>query len=520
MPEVAEVDFATSIPLFLRQRGRLIYLIAATGVLYLASSHWAYDDPFISFRYARNLQMGLGFVYNPGERVLSTTSPLLVILLAILGSAWADLPHLANLVGAFSVAIGSLFLWDLGQTWRRPFVASTALLLYVTSPLLSSTLGSEMPLYVALCLGALLLYSRGRYHLVALFSSLAVLTRADAGVILLVLIAHYLIRRRRPFPWTALLLFASIVIPWFIFSWTYFGSAIPATLAAKQHQGTMAESQQFASGLLSLVEGYTSQGGYIAEALLLMLGIAAQLRYARGSGLLWVWAGLYFAAYTLLQVRSYFWYYATLVPAFVISVGFGIDALALWVNRIRSMGKRITEMRVTTPSVRGSDGKGSVQGWIALLGSLPIVLVLLLAIFQEWELWNHLQRSDNRSAIYQAIGEWLRENTPKDTTVATLEVGIIGYHAQRKMVDFAGLLQPSVAERLSNSTTFEDAAIWAVGHFSPHYLVLQEGIFPRLEENYAWQYCWPVQFFPSEEFHYSTNISVYFCPQNDPGARG
>ena len=34
------------------------------------------DNSFITFRYARNLLSGEGFVYNPGQRVMGTTTPL------------------------------------------------------------------------------------------------------------------------------------------------------------------------------------------------------------------------------------------------------------------------------------------------------------------------------------------------------------------------------------------------------------------------------------------------------------
>ena len=40
------------------------------------------DDAFITFRYARHLLAGAGFVYNLGERVLGTTTPLYTGLMA------------------------------------------------------------------------------------------------------------------------------------------------------------------------------------------------------------------------------------------------------------------------------------------------------------------------------------------------------------------------------------------------------------------------------------------------------
>jgi hypothetical protein len=44
------------------------------------------EDALITFRYARNLTDGNGFVYNVGERVLGTTTPLLTLLLGGIGS--------------------------------------------------------------------------------------------------------------------------------------------------------------------------------------------------------------------------------------------------------------------------------------------------------------------------------------------------------------------------------------------------------------------------------------------------
>jgi hypothetical protein len=40
------------------------------------------DDAFITFRYSRNIVEGQGFVYNPGSRVLGTTTPLFTLLMA------------------------------------------------------------------------------------------------------------------------------------------------------------------------------------------------------------------------------------------------------------------------------------------------------------------------------------------------------------------------------------------------------------------------------------------------------
>jgi len=44
------------------------------------------DDAFITFRYARNIVEGQGFVYNPGSQVLGTTTPLYTVLMAVIAT--------------------------------------------------------------------------------------------------------------------------------------------------------------------------------------------------------------------------------------------------------------------------------------------------------------------------------------------------------------------------------------------------------------------------------------------------
>jgi hypothetical protein len=58
------------------------FVLVLTAFLYNLYKNSGYDDPYITYRYARNIATGQGFVYNPGERVLSTTTPLFTLLLA------------------------------------------------------------------------------------------------------------------------------------------------------------------------------------------------------------------------------------------------------------------------------------------------------------------------------------------------------------------------------------------------------------------------------------------------------
>lgn len=470
----------------------VIYLLSVQAVLYLFFKHWAYDDPFITYRYARNLSDGVGFVYNPGERVLSTTTPLFTLLLALFYNLSPDLPHIAILIGAFSLVLGGYFLWDLSRSWNSPLVGWVALFIYPTFPLLSSTLGSETPLYLVLCLGAFAFYARKNYALTAVLAALAVLARPDGILVALLLASHYIFCIRREVPWKALAVFLGITGAWFTFAWVYFGTPIPATLGAKQGQGAMAISQRFAPGFLTVIQPYAGRINYWLEAALAMLGISIVALRKRRWALLLLWPVIYFLAYSVLGVTRYFWYYAPLVPGFVIAVGLGV----VGVDQHRSVQKGL---------------KTKFHG--GLSGSFPLLLLLTGVMFlsQGSDLFQLRYSSDERFFAYKAVGDWLDQHTTANATVGALEVGIIGYYSHRPMVDFAGLIQPQVAAQFNKDANYEDAAIWAVDHYKPDYLVVHDGILQRLEEGYVEKQCTLAQHFSGSEYGYSSDLSVYSC---------
>jgi hypothetical protein len=449
---------------------RTLYVVVVSFAIFIAFRHWAYDDPFITYRYARNLAGGVGFVYNPGEHILSTTTPLFTLLLALMSNFWADIPPMANLIGAISLAVGALFLWDLATSWNTPVVGWVSLLLYPTFPLLLTTLSSETPVYLAFCLGAFASYSRSNYSLTAIFAALAILTRPDGVLVPVLLAADYLLRVRETIPWRAVIVFLALTLPWFIFSSIYFGSPLPVTLVAKQNQGTMV----------------ASHWQYWIEAILAFLGVIYLVRHAPRWALILAWTAIYFISYSILQVSRYHWYYAPLIPGFITLIGLGI-------SQLRHIGFHLL------PAHKG------------LFNFTIAALTLLLFIAQVNDLRIQKQFPDPRLTIYRAVGEWLVTNTPINARIGTLEVGMIGYYAQRPMVDFAGLIQPEIAHQLSSHTSYDDAALWAAYQYRPDYLVLHEESFPRLEKNYVSQECRLTQSFNGASYGYSKDIAIYAC---------
>ena len=463
-------------------------LIVSIG-LFLVFSGWVYDDPFITYRYAENLARGLGFVYNPGERILSTTTPLFALGLTPFVFMGEQLPRIAVLIGTISLALGGLLVWDLGRIWDTPQVGWAGLILYPTFPLLLMTLGSETPVYLAFCLGIFTAYLQKRYTWVGLLAGLAILTRPDAAVLVLILVADFLLRRRETIPWKAVAISLGLLVAWVVFAWIYFGSPVPVTLAAKQHQGSMAISQRFAAGLLTIASGYSSWT-YLLEGCVVIAGVVLAIWKKRVWLLFLIWPLAYFLAYSILGVSRYFWYYAPLVPGLIVCLGLGLT----WIPLI--LHKSSNRFLIN-------------RSWV-----IPISVAVLLGVFLFGQVRSMLalyQNPDRRATIYRAVGEWLENNTSVGDRVGALEVGIIGYYARRPMVDFAGLIQPEVAAQLKAQTTYEEAALWAVDNLSPKYLVLQSGVFPRLEADYVSESCAVQKIFRGEKYGYSQDLNVFAC---------
>ncbi len=311
-------------------------------------------------------------------------------------------------------------------------------------------------------------------------AAFAALTRPDGVLTGIVIGLAVLVKEPRAF-WRSLLIFALLNAPWYLFAWFYFGSPIPVTLAAKQHQAQMAISKSFAQGFLQMLRGYSREPFYWAHGVLAIVGIYYALVKRRVWLILLGWGLLYFVSYTLLGVSRYFWYYAPLVPALLTATGLGA---ALTLRLIP-------------------------HSWITGLRKAIIYAVLFLLLLwpQVKGLWYLYRHPDPRMYIYREVGIWLANNTSTEESVGTLEVGIIGYYAQRRMIDFAGLIQPDVAKQMNRHTTYQDTAVWAIRRYKPDYLVLNPLWFPNAEDLLS--SCLPQQSFSRSE--YPGGLVVYRC---------
>ncbi|MFC2029913.1 hypothetical protein ACFLWA_04195 [Chloroflexota bacterium] len=467
----------------------LCLLACAALALGLLLNPLAVDDAFVTFRYAQNLASGQGFTYNPGRPILSTTAPLFALVLAGGAVFWSNLPAMANTLSALAIWVAAVLVFVLGRREGTPWIGAVASLLLVVHPLLWLSLGLETSVFLALALGAIVAYRGGHSYGTAALLALATLTRGD-GLILAAVIAadsafRYLSRWFRgekatselardsqdshiPRALTAAGVFFLVLLPLALWLTWQFGSPIPATLRAKVSQAELGVTGFYAhtsylQGLAILLRARLAQSPlYLLFIPAAVAGLVGMWRRGAWVRLVVAWGAAQLVGYTLLGVTPYYWYYAPLVPALVSTAALGVAESVIWlarqgafrqgVGRIASVGLGVLWAAALMLALLRSDW-AVVQ---ALDGAVPPPEELVSKVLPE-----------AKGRAYRQTGEWLAENTPPDATVGVTEVGVMGYYAERPMVDFLGLLEPEVSEALARGDLY-----WALLHYQPEYLAL------------------------------------------------
>lgn len=422
--------------------GLLLGVAVAIGYAFL---DYPLDDAFITYRYAYNLSQGQGFVYNPGEKILATTAPSYALLLAFLHPLSENIPRTSNLLGTLGLLGTGLATYLLGRRQGQSLLGALAGLLIVTSPITVLSLGMETNLQLFFIALAFIFYDARRPFLWGLSLGLATVIRADAVLLVAVLAGHYLWRgprNLRDLPWTSAISYLGVFLPFLGYLSAEFGSPLPNSLSAKAAQAYLGFPDYLGWAVVWGRDFLVPWWAYLVMVGVAIMGLRPAFREARWVLPVLLWAVLHSSAYALLGVAGYHWYYAPWALAGGWLVALGVQSL-YGIVRGRLKGRQ----------------------W-----ATPALLLILGSIFYG-QANSLLQAAANspgpRERLYQGVGQWLWENAAREDRIAVMEVGIIGYYAQRPMIDFLGLLNTEVAQALARGDIF-----WSLAHFRPEHVVL------------------------------------------------
>lgn len=442
------------------------------------------DDSYIFYTYARNVADGNGYVFNIGEHVNATTSPLYTLLLAVcyklFGSVFSlSLPVLGRLIGGVSLVLMCHFLMA-GFRGRGEENFSCALpLVLLLNPLLTCAFGMELFLAMMLATACLAWYVNGNVRLAALAGSLAVLARPDMLIVPGLILVHHIAGRRRLPDLVSVTLFTVPVASWLVFSWFYFGSLLPATFSAKLAQADAqlwGSGTSFLSGFLAVSNWYGGElhpaqiRPLLALLVLLVSGTAAGgvviIRKVRNWSILRhpavmilpAWGLLHVVAYGIvLEAPAYPWYYTPLAPAFAVVMSLSLEAL----YRPGGHGSEISRRR-----------------W--MLSSLIILIVV--------DLWLPLASVGNRTGdeveTHRQAAYWLNEHAPEGAVVGANDIDILRFYYEKgPVIDGLGLVTPGGAEHVRARDID-----WFVRELQPDYLMLgrRSGLLTNMVRGEKW----------------------------------
>jgi arabinofuranosyltransferase len=448
----------SDIPHWLRMDWLLVAGLGALAlILRLVAGPRTIDDAYITFRYARNLAEGLGFVYNAGQRVLGTTTPLYTGLMSL---AWLlglrDLPSVALVLNTLADAgITALLYWMGRRLSGSRVLAAGVALAWAVSPMSVTFAGGgmETSVIILLLVASFATYVAGRSRLSAGLMALAVLTRPDALIAAGLLFADMglrpllardggsLSRRLRRLPWAEAAIFGAILAPWIIFATAYFGSPLPQSVQAKVRAYNL---DQF-SALIRLLQHLSTPFfehevfgrfwpaiGFFLYMLLYLIGGLRQVR-CLGRTLPHVLYPLaYVVVFSAANPLIFRWYLAPPLPFYFLGILVGLHGILSDVARGLGFARRL--------------GGKRVGEWATSL----VILLLLLSSLSAYTLDpdHGLDRPAPEMAwyklelLYRQAAELVKPRLQPGDVVAAGDIGAVGWFTGAPILDTVGLISP------------------------------------------------------------------------------
>jgi hypothetical protein len=435
------------------------------GFALLTDHTW--EDFFITFRHSQNLVDGKGLVYQPGERIHGFTSPLGTLLpalgywltgadgsyeralwflritsaIALAGAAWLLIRTAARGgAGRWAlVPLALLFLFDIKAAAFSVNGMETAfMLLFVLWGFWLAGNDERSWLVNGVCWAALMWTRPDGCIYIAIFS-LLIMNYGEGE------------RRDRLLGIVkSAVVCALLYLPWFVWTWSYYGTPVPHTIVAKSH-------------LLML--GGTAPPGWIRIGILLPEKLAApfQPAYYEWGG--WPTAvhwislalGVFCATYWLLPVQDrlgkmaslaylllsmYLGYVTIVYPWYLPPVAvFGYLTLALGLTHLAGLRAQAGTPD-GVPQAPSANRRGLRPLPIFAGGLLVLLCVGQLALYVFGAEVLAVRQAEVERGLRIPLALWLKERLQPGDRIYLEPLGYIGYFSGGKMLDCPGLVAP------------------------------------------------------------------------------
>jgi len=408
----------------------LLILTISVRIAFWLTTNTTLEDAIITFKYAENLAQGNGFVYNLGEHVLGSTTPLWTIILGALKSVTNfDIIASSKVLGiVFDCSTIAILYFTLIKISNRSIAIFFALL-FCTNPdiIMICTSGMETSLLLlGMAFGIFGLIWKNSFFGFGL--AIALLTRIDAAIFMGCMLASAIIIEKK---WALkeFILILFLALPWFIFSLYYFGNLLPQSLLAKStvyHQEIALSASSFI-GMFTPFNNKNNLKILLNSTLFLFLcaGIVQISKKHKTFIPLIFFFIVYCLIFSVSGILIFRWY---LIPPIFISiliVAFGFDWL--------------------TKTVQAKFKSKYLQMAVSLI-ALLLVASNLFITYHRLDKYKQLQGLED--VLRKEIGLWLKQNIQPGSSVLLEPIGYIGYYAGTKIniMDEIGIVTPQIAE--------------------------------------------------------------------------
>lgn len=420
------------------------------------------DDAFYYFLTAQHILRGAGPSVD-GINPSNGWHPLWLLINLIVQAL--PLPssdiyvHLALALSALFDSLVVIVLYHAARRYVSTEAATIGALIYALNamPALQSVNGLETGLAALLIAAAwastlrmIRTPSAGSALLWGLAFGLCFLARTDTALILLWLGLYGLLNLPQAARWRLVLLGAGVAIvlaaPWLVWNWLAFGSPLAQTSAAAvpwaiRARYTMAHPSEplWRLSLQALAHPTTwLRGDYLGTPPLIgfllwplaALGLKDLRRPLPSTALLLLGGGVcLILVHTLLRYYPRPWYFVVMAQSLALGLAL------LWERTSPPSGLQPT---APSPNWRGGWGMRSQKRMrlrgVALTTLLAILLASGLAVWRvgyyPWQ------------AIQLEAAQWIRQNTPPQAVIASMNSGIMGYYGGRATINLDGVVNP------------------------------------------------------------------------------
>ncbi len=400
------------------------------------------DDAYITFRYARNLLGGNGLVYNPGEAVLGTTSPLYALILAgiglVSGGPEAPFPVLAWLLNALADGFTCWMLIRLAERLGHRNAGLGAAFVWVVSPwsVTFSIGGMETSMLIALMTATLYMFVCSRPITAAFMASLCLLTRPDA-LLLVSLLALERLRQALPegrinrqqvrLSFGEVAAFAAPLLLWTLLASLAYGNPMPHSITAKVGAYLLPPE----AGLVRLLQHYATPFvahqtfglWWIAVGLVLypalhIIGSLGIIRQRKSTWPVFLYPWIYFVAFAIANPLLFRWYLVPPLPTYFLGIFMGVEQLA-----------RIVRKRQLATVFAAACVGLSLNTWVVHPDHGPSRPAPEMAYIRL-------------ELLYEQVASSLQGSIQPDQIVAAGDIGTLGYLTNARILDTVGLISP------------------------------------------------------------------------------